>query len=73
MNNYYEFKYGSASSSTTTSFTFGNDAFFMQLAKGKQQVGSSSMSYLSKYLEIDYLSYLSDELKSHLFLVHFSV
>ena len=36
----------------------------MQLAKGKQQVSSSSMSCLSKYLEIDYLSYLShDEIK----------
>ena len=36
----------------------------MRLAKGKQQVGSSSMSDLSKYLDIDYLSYLShDEIK----------
>ena len=61
---YYESKYGSASSSTTTSFTFGNDLFFMQLAKGKQQVGSSSMSDLLKYLDTDYLSYLShDEIK----------
>ena len=61
---YYESKYGSASSSTTTSFTFGNDPFFMQLAKGKQQVGSSSMSDLLKYLDTDYLSYLShDEIK----------
>ena len=62
---YYESKYGSASSSTTTSFTFGNDPFFMQLAKGKKQVGSSSMYVLLKYLDTDYLSYLShDEIKN---------
>ena len=37
----------------------------MQLAKGKQQVGSSSMSDLLKYLDTDYLSYLShDEIKN---------
>ena len=60
----YESKYGSASSSTTTSFTFGNDPFFMQLAKGKQQVGSSSNDLL-KYLDTNYLSYLShDEIKN---------
>ena len=62
---YYESKYGSASSSTTTSFTFENDPFFMQLAKGKQQVVSSSMYDLVKYLDTDYLSYLShDEIKN---------
>ena len=56
---YYESKYGSASSSSTTSFTFGYDPFFMQL------VSSSSMFDLSKYLDIDYLSYLShDEIKN---------
>ena len=50
---YYESKYDSASSSTTTSFTFGNYPFFMPLAKGKQQVGSSNMSDLLKYLDTD--------------------
>ena len=39
---YYENKYGSASSSTITPSAFGNDSFFMQLDKGKQQVGPSS-------------------------------
>ena len=32
---YYENKYGSVSSSTITPSTFGNDSFFIQLAKGK--------------------------------------
>ena len=37
----------------------------MQLAKGKKQVGSSSISDLLKYLDTDYLSYLShDEIKN---------
>ena len=39
---YYENKYVSASSSTITPSAFGNDSFFMQLDKGKQQVGPSS-------------------------------
>ena len=56
---YYENKYGSASSSTITPSTFGNDSFFMQLAKGKRQVGPSSRCDLSKYLDTDYYSYLS--------------
>ena len=56
---YYENKYGSVSSSTTNSSTFGNDSFFIQLAKGKRQVGSSSRCDISKYLDIDYCSYLS--------------
>ena len=56
---YYENKYGSASSSTITPSTFGNDSFFMQLAKGKRQVGPSSRCDLSKYLDTDYRSYLS--------------
>ena len=55
---YYENKYGSASSSTITPSTFGNDSFFIQLAKGKQQVGPSSRCDLSKYLDTDYCSYL---------------
>ena len=33
----------------------------MKLAKGKQQVGSSSMSDLSKYLDTNYLSYISHD------------
>ena len=32
---YYKNKYGNVSSSTITSSTFGNDPFFIQLAKGK--------------------------------------
>ena len=52
---------GSHTSSTTTSFTFGNNPFCMRLAKGKQQVSSSSMFDLSKYLDTDYLSYLSHD------------
>ena len=55
---YYENTYGSASSSTITPSTFGNDSFFIQLAKGKQQVGPSSRCDLSKYLDTDYCSYL---------------
>ena len=46
--------------------------FFKQLAKGKQQIGPSSRSDLSKYLDTDYCSYLLpneikhfDILKSH--------
>ena len=35
LHKYYENKYGSVSSSTITAFAFGNDSFFMQLAKGK--------------------------------------
>ena len=56
---YYENKYGSASSSTITPSAFGNDSFFMQLAKEKQQVGPSSRCDLSKYLDTGYCSYLS--------------
>ena len=56
---YYENKYGSVSSSTITPSTFGNDPFFIQLAKGKWQVGPSSRCDLSKYLDTDYYSYLS--------------
>ena len=57
---YYQNKYDSASSNATTSSTFGNDhLFFTQLAKGKRQIGPSSRSNLSKYLSIDYYSYLS--------------
>ena len=56
---YYENKYGNVSSSTITSSTFGNDPFFIQLAKGKRQVGHSSKCDLLKYLDADYCSYLS--------------
>ena len=56
---YYENKYGSASSSAITPSIFGNDQFFMQLGKGKQQVCPSSMCDLSKYLDSDYYSYIS--------------
>ena len=56
---YYENKYGNVSSSTITPSTFGNDPFFIQLAKGKRQVGPSSRCDLSKYLDTDYRSYLS--------------
>ena len=56
---YYQNKYDSASSNVTTSSTFGNDHFFKQLAKGKRQIGPSSKSDLSKYLDTDYCSYLS--------------
>ena len=56
---YYENKYGNVSSSTIISSTFGNDPFFIQLAKGKRQVGPSSRCDLSKYLDTDYYSYLS--------------
>ena len=61
---YYENKYGSASSSTTIPSTFGNDSFFMQLAKEKRQFGPSSRCNLSKYFDIDYCSCISlDEVK----------
>ena len=56
---YYENKYGNDSSSTIISSTFGNDPFFIQLAKGKRQVGPSSRCDLLKYLDIDYSSYLT--------------
>ena len=59
VDKYYENKYGSVSSSTINSSTFGNDSFFIQLAKGKRQVGSSSRCDISKYLDIDYYSYIS--------------
>ena len=59
VDKYYENKYGSVSSSTTNSSTFGNDSFFIQLAKGKRQVGSSSRCDLLKYLDTDYCSYIS--------------
>ena len=55
---YYQNKYDSASSNVTTSSTFGNDPFFMQLAKGKRQIGPSSRYDLSKYLDTNYCSYL---------------
>ena len=55
---YYQNKYDSAS-------TFGNDPFFMQLAKGKRQIGPSSRSALSKYLYTDYCSYLSPNEMKH--------
>ena len=39
--------------------------FFTQLAKEKRQIGPSSRSDLSKYLDIDYCSYLSsNEIKN---------
>ena len=39
--------------------------FFIQLAKGKQQVGPSSRCDLLKYLDTDYCSYLSlDEVQN---------
>ena len=56
---YYENKNGNVSSSTITPSTFGNDPFFIQLAKGKRQVGSSSRCDLLKYLDTDYCSYIS--------------
>ena len=56
---YYENKYGNVSSSTIISSTFGNDPFFIQLAKGKREIGPSSRYDLSKYLDTDYCSYLS--------------
>ena len=56
---YYQNKYDSVSSTVKTSSTFGNDHFFKQLAKGKRQIGPSSRSGLSKYLDTDYCSYLS--------------
>ena len=59
LDKHYENKYGHTSSSTITSSTFGNDPFFIQLAKGKRQIGPSSRYDLSKYLDIDYCSYLS--------------
>ena len=40
-----------------TPCAFGNYSFFMQLAKGKRQVGPSSRCNLSKYLDTDYFSY----------------
>ena len=58
MYKYYESKYGNISSSTITSSTFGNDPFFIQLAKEKRQVGPLSRCDLSKYLDTDYFSYL---------------
>ena len=54
---YYETKYDSVSSSAITPCAFGNYSFFMQLAKGKRQVGPSSRCNLSKYLDTDYFSY----------------
>ena len=56
---YYENKYDNVSLSTITPSTFGNDSFFIQLAKGKRQVGHSSKCDLLKYLDADYCSYLS--------------
>ena len=56
---YYKNRYCSVSSSTITSSTFGNDPFFIQLVKGKQQVCPSSWCDLSSYLDTDYRSYLS--------------
>ena len=55
----YENKYGSVSSITVSSSAFGNDPFFIQLAKGKQQVSPWSRCDLSKYLDTNYCSYLS--------------
>ena len=62
---YYQNKYDSASSNVTTSSTFENDPFFMQLVKGKRQIGLSSRSDLSKYLDTDYCSYLSPNEMKH--------
>ena len=56
---YYENKYDSVSLSTITPSVFGNDSFYMQLAKRKRQVDSSSRCDISKYLNTDYCSYLS--------------
>ena len=56
---YYENRYCSVSSNTITSSTSGNDPFFIQLAKGKQQVCPSSRCDLSSYLDTNYCSYLS--------------
>ena len=58
---YYENKYGNVSSSTITSSTFGNDPFFIQLAKGKRQDGPSSRCDLLKYLATNYCSYISPD------------
>ena len=59
VDKYYENKYGNVFSSTINSSTFGNDSFFIQLAKGKRQVGSSSRCDISKYLDTNYCLYLS--------------
>ena len=62
LNNLYKYcenKNGNASLIAITSSTFENNIFFMQLDKGKRQVCPSSKCDLSKYLDIDYCSYLS--------------
>ena len=69
---YYENKYGNVSSSTIISSTFGNDPFFIQLAKGKWQVGPSSRCDLLKYLDTDYCSYLSYPLMKYKILILWS-
>ena len=55
--------------STITLPAFENDSFYMQLAKGKRQVGPSNRGDISKYLNTDYCSYLSpNEVKKNLIL-----
>ena len=62
LNNLYKYcenKNGNGSLIAMTSSAFENNLFFMQLDKGKRQVCPSSKCDLSKYLDIDYCSYLS--------------
>ena len=53
---YYENKYGNVFSSTIISSTFGNDPFFIQLAKGKRQVVfklmNGSFSFILSFVHV---------------------